>query len=111
MHHTFRRDETMIFAEDAARLGVEGSFVTLRRHTVALCTLAAICGFLAAPVAARACPQPNRDALVTEPHQPEYPRSAKTLGPLSVEIEVAVDPSGNIAGGSRLQEFGESGGR
>jgi TonB family protein len=71
--------------------------VTLRRHTVALCTLAAICGFLAAPVAARACPQPNRDALVTEPHQPEYPRSAKNLGPLSVEIEVAVDPSGNIA--------------
>jgi TonB family protein len=72
--------------------------VTLRRHTVTLCTLAAICGFFAVPVAARACPEPNRDAIIIKAEEPEYPQSAKPLGlgPVSVQIEVTIDPSGNI---------------
>ncbi|MGP8101712.1 MAG: TonB family protein [Candidatus Cybelea sp.] len=68
------------------------------RHMVTLCTLAAICGFFAIPVAARACAEPNREATVTKAEQPEYPQSAKPLGlgPVSVQIAITVDPSGNI---------------
>jgi TonB family protein len=98
MRRAFRREETIIFAEEAARLGVEASFVTLRRPTITLCALAAACGFLAIPVAARACPQPNREAMVTKAQEPDYPQSAKPLGlgPVTVQIEVTIDPSGNI---------------
>jgi len=86
--------------EDGTRPGVEVSCVIVRRQTVTLCTLAAICGVFAIPVAARACPEPNRDAAVTKAEEPEYPQSAKPLGlgPVSVQIEVTVDASGNLVG-------------
>jgi TonB family protein len=72
--------------------------VTLRRYTITLCTFVAICGFLAVPVAARACPEPNREAAVTKAQEPDYPQSAKPLGlgPVSVEIEVVIDPTGHV---------------
>jgi TonB family protein len=70
--------------------------LTLRRHSVTLCTLAAICAFCAIPVAARACPQPNRDAEVTRAQQPEYPQSGKRSWPVTVQVEVTIDPSGNL---------------
>jgi TonB family protein len=80
------------------RLFVEASIVTLRRHTVTLCILAAMCGFFAVPIAARACAEPNREATVTKPEQPEYPQSAKSLGlgPVSVQVAITVDASGNV---------------
>jgi TonB family protein len=70
--------------------------LTLCRDRVTLCTLAAICGFFAVPVAARACAEPNRDATITKVEQPDYPRSARGLGYVTVQIEVAVDASGNL---------------
>ena len=74
--------------------------LTLRRHTLTLCTLAAICGFFAIPVAARACSEPDRNAVVIKAQEPEYPKSAQSLrlGSVSVEIEVTIDPSGNLVG-------------
>ena len=82
--------------------------LSLRRHTVALCTLMAICGFFAVPVAARACAEPNRDATITKVQQPDYPQSAKPLGlgPVSVQIEVTVDASGNL---DRVRVYKSSG--
>jgi TonB family protein len=53
-------------------------------------------GFFAVPVAARACPQVNRDATITKVQQPDYPRSARGLGYVTVQIEVTVDASGNL---------------
>ncbi len=57
-----------------------------------------MCGFFAIPIAARACAEPNREATVTKPEQPEYPQSAKSLGlgPVSVQIAITVDASGNV---------------
>jgi TonB family protein len=58
--------------------------------------LALVCGLFAVPLAARACPEPNREAGVTVAHQPDYPRSAKGLAYVAVQIEVTIDPSGNL---------------
>jgi TonB family protein len=76
----------------------KASCVIGRHHTVTLCALAAMCGFFAVPVSARACPEPNRDAVVTKAQEPDYPESAKPLGlgPVSVQIEVVIDPSGHV---------------
>jgi TonB family protein len=68
----------------------------LRRHTITLCTLAAICGFFAIPVAARACPEPNREAVVARAQQPGYPQSAKLPRRVTVQIAVTIDPSGKL---------------
>lgn len=45
-----------------------------------------------------ACANPNVEATVTNPVQPDYPESARDLGlgPVSVEVEVTVGPSGNL---------------
>ncbi len=45
-----------------------------------------------------ACANPNVEATVTNPVQPDYPESAKDLGlgAVSVEVEVTVGPSGNL---------------
>lgn len=45
-----------------------------------------------------ACANPNVEATVTNPVQPDYPESARDLGlgAVSVEIEVTVGPSGNL---------------
>jgi|HubBroStandDraft_2_1064218.scaffolds.fasta_scaffold228580_1 TonB family protein len=45
-----------------------------------------------------ACANPNVEATVTSPVQPDYPESAKDLGlgAVSVEVEVTVGPSGNL---------------
>lgn len=80
------------------RSSVEGSCVMLRRHMLTLCTLAAMYGFFVVPVAARACPEPNREATVTKAQEPDYPQSAKPLGlgPVTAEIAVTIDPSGKV---------------
>jgi protein TonB len=59
----------------------------------------------AAPVAPPAtqkpaCANPNVEATVTNPVQPDYPESARSLGlgAVSVEVEVTVGPSGNLVG-------------
>jgi len=80
--------------------------LSLRRHLVTLSTLAAIGGFFAVPVAARACPEPNRDATITKVQQPDYPRSARGLGYVTVQIEVTVDASGNL---DRVRVYKSSG--
>lgn len=45
-----------------------------------------------------ACANPNVDATVTNPVQPDYPESAKDIGigPVTVQVEVTVGPSGNL---------------
>jgi TonB family protein len=45
-----------------------------------------------------ACPNPNVEATVTNPVQPDYPESARDLGlgAVTVEVEVTVGPSGNL---------------
>jgi protein TonB len=45
-----------------------------------------------------ACANPNVEATVTNPVQPDYPESARDLGlgAVSVEVEVTVGPSGNL---------------
>ncbi len=47
-----------------------------------------------------ACANPNVEATVTSPVQPDYPESARDLGlgAVSVEVEVTVGPSGNLVG-------------
>jgi protein TonB len=47
-----------------------------------------------------ACANPNVEATVTNPVQPDYPESAKDLGlgAVTVEVEVTVGPSGNLIG-------------
>jgi TonB family protein len=47
----------------------------------------------------RACATPNAEATVTNPVRPEYPESAKEigLGPVTVEVEVVVGPTGNLS--------------
>ncbi|MEO6836255.1 MAG: TonB family protein [Candidatus Tumulicola sp.] len=47
-----------------------------------------------------ACANPNVEATVTSPVQPDYPEAARSLGlgPVSVEVEVTVGPSGNLVG-------------
>ncbi|MBV8117725.1 MAG: TonB family protein [Candidatus Eremiobacteraeota bacterium] len=56
----------------------------------------------AAPAATAkpACANPNVEATVTNPVQPDYPESAKDLGlgAVSVEVKVTVGPSGNLVG-------------
>jgi TonB family protein len=49
-----------------------------------------------------ACANPNVEATVTSPVQPDYPESAKDLGlgAVSVEVEVTVGPSGNLVSAS-----------
>ena len=46
------------------------------------------------------CANPNVEATVTNPVQPEYPESAKEigLGAVTVQVEVTVGPSGNLVG-------------
>ncbi len=70
----------------------------LRRRTAALSTFVVVAALVAVPVAARACAEPNRDATITKVVQPEYPRSASGLGPVTVQIQVTVDASGNLEG-------------
>ncbi len=45
-----------------------------------------------------ACANPNVEATVTNPVQPDYPESARDLGlgAVTVEVEVTVAPSGNL---------------
>jgi TonB family protein len=45
-----------------------------------------------------ACANPNVEATVTNPVQPDYPESARDLGlgAVTVEVEVTVGPSGNL---------------
>ncbi len=47
-----------------------------------------------------ACANPNVEASVTNPVQPDYPDSARDLGlgAVTVEVEVTVGPSGNLMG-------------
>jgi TonB family protein len=47
-----------------------------------------------------ACANPNVEATVTNPVQPDYPESARDLGlgAVSVEVEVTVSASGNLSG-------------
>lgn len=49
-----------------------------------------------------ACANPNVEATVTNPVQPDYPESAKDLGlgAVSVDVEVVVGPSGNLISAS-----------
>ena len=44
------------------------------------------------------CANPNVEATVTNPVQPDYPESARDLGlgAVTVEVEVTVGPSGNL---------------
>ncbi len=55
-----------------------------------------------AATAKPACANPNVEATVTSPVQPDYPESAKDLGlgAVSVEVEVTVGPSGNLVSAS-----------
>jgi TonB family protein len=47
-----------------------------------------------------ACANPNVDASVINPVQPDYPDSAReaNLGPVTVQVEVTVGPSGTLVG-------------
>ncbi|MBV8147488.1 MAG: TonB family protein [Candidatus Eremiobacteraeota bacterium] len=67
----------------------------------------------AAPVAVAGtpkpgCANPNAEATVTSPVQPDYPESAKDLGlgEVTAEIEVTVGPSGNLTGASIYKSSG-----
>ena len=51
-----------------------------------------------APTAKPACANPNQEATVTNPMQPEYPQSAQDmgLGPVTVLVQVTVGPTGSL---------------
>ncbi|MBV8246398.1 MAG: TonB family protein [Candidatus Eremiobacteraeota bacterium] len=56
------------------------------------------------------CANPNAEATVTNPYQPEYPEQAKELGlgPVTVLVEVKLSATGSVTGVSILQSSNNS---